>query len=127
MHRRALTAAAALTLLALAGCGESDEGTVTDGAGTADTTIAVTASDEACELSATTATPGSVAFAVTNEGTSVTEFYLYSGDDDIVGEAENIGPGLTRTLTVDVTAGDYVGACKPGGSGDGVRVDVTVQ
>ncbi|QIM22258.1 peptidase [Phycicoccus sp. HDW14] len=122
----ALTAVAALGLVA---CGE-DEGSVSDGAGaagSADTALTVTATDDACTLSATTATPGSIAFTVTNSGSKVNEFYVYSGED-IVGEVENIGPGLTRTLTVDdVAAGTYETACKPGMSGDGIRAAFTVR
>ena len=75
---------------------------------------------------ARTATPGSVAFVVTNTGTKVNEFYLYEGDA-VRGEVENIGPGLTRTLTVDVTAGAYTTACKPGMTGDGIRAPFTVR
>ncbi|MBM6401717.1 cupredoxin domain-containing protein [Phycicoccus sonneratiae] len=117
---------AAAASFALTGCGK-DEGTVTDGAASgADTTVTVTSTDDACTLSATSATPGSVAFTVTNEGGQVTEFYLYRGED-IVGEVEDIGPGLTRTLTVDdLAAGTYTSACKPGMSGDGIRADFTV-
>ncbi len=38
----------------------------------------------------------------------------------IVGEVENIAPGAPRTLTVQLTAGDYFTSCKPGMVGDGV-------
>ena len=44
----------------------------------------------------------------------------------IVGEVENIGPGLTRELRVSAPAGTYVTACKPGMTGDGIRADFTV-
>jgi len=129
MRLRALALVVALpAALALSAC--SDEGEVSDGGGAAagaDTTVTVSATDEACELSGTTAAPGSVAFVVTNTGTKVNEFYLYDGDD-VVGEVENIGPGLTRTLTVtDLEAGTYTSACKPGMTGDGIRADFTVQ
>ena len=116
-----------LLLIALTAC--SDEGSVSEGAGaagSADTTVTVSATDSACTLSSTTATPGSVAFVVTNTGTKVNEFYLYEGDA-VRGEVENIGPGLTRTLTVDVTAGAYTTACKPGMTGDGIRAPFTVR
>ncbi len=64
---------------------------------------------------------------MTNEGSNPTEFYLYIGGEEIAGEVEDIGPGLTRTLTVDdVTEGDYVTACKPGMTGDGIRADFEV-
>jgi iron uptake system component EfeO len=128
MRPRALTLAALLpAALALTACGA--EGSVSDGAGAAaqaDTAITVSATDTGCALSATTAPKGSIAFTVTNTGTKVNEFYLYRGED-VVGEVENIGPGLTRTLTVeDVAAGTYTSACKPGMSGDGIRADFVV-
>ena len=44
----------------------------------------------------------------------------------IVGEVENIGPGLSRDLVVTCPAGKYVTACKPGMNGDGIRSDFTV-
>jgi iron uptake system component EfeO len=128
MRLRALCATLAVpAALALTAC--SEEGSVSDGAGaagSADTTITVAATDSACTLSSTDATAGSVAFVVTNTGTKVNEFYLYQGDA-VRGEVENIGPGLTRTLTVDVTAGTYTTACKPGMTGDGIRAPFTVR
>jgi iron uptake system component EfeO len=121
--------AAAVLALAAAGC-SSDEGSSSDGAaapGSADTVVSVVSTDDACEVSTTSVPPGSVAFEVTNEGGSPTEFYLYTADDDIVGEVEDVGPGLTRTLTVqDVVEGNYVTACKPGMTGDGIRADFQV-
>jgi iron uptake system component EfeO len=125
-----LLAAPAVALAVLAAACSSDEGGSSDGAaapGSADTVVSVVSSDDACEVSATSAPPGTLAFEVTNEGGSPTEFYLYTAAGDIVGEVEDIGPGLTRTLTVqDVVEGDYVTACKPGMTGDGIRGDFEV-
>ena len=45
-------------------------------------------------------------FTVTNTGDEVTEFYLLAEDGlRIVGEVENIGPGLTRDLVVQAAPG----------------------
>jgi iron uptake system component EfeO len=65
---------------------------------------------------------------VTNGGSKVTEFYLY-GDDGkrIVGEVENIGPGITRELVLKVEPGNYITACKPGMTGDGIRAPFSVS
>ena len=53
---------------------------------------------------------GSITFTVENTGSQTTEFYVYEQDGTtIVGEVENIGPGLSRDLTVDLTEGTYVG------------------
>jgi iron uptake system component EfeO len=44
-----------------------------------------------------------------------------------MGEVENIGPGLTRQLIVEVPdGGTYTTACKPGMVGDGIRAPFTV-
>ena len=58
----------------------------------------------------------------------MTEFYLLGEDGlRIVGEVENIGPGLTRDLVAARAApGKYFTACKPGMVGDGIRADFTV-
>ncbi|MEU5691644.1 iron uptake system protein EfeO [Actinosynnema sp. NPDC020468] len=110
-------------LLLTAACG----GGGTD-AKSADGPIAVEASDDACKVAKSTANTGNVTFEVTNKGTKVTEFYLYAEGDRILGEVENIGPGLTRRLIVEVTeAGKLQTACKPGMKGDGIRADFTVS
>ena len=45
----------------------------------------------------------------------------------MLGEVENITPGLTRTFHVEVAEpGTYTTACKPGMKGDGIRGDFTV-
>ena len=120
--------AAALALGACTSTG-TDEAAGTGGGegGGGNQTIAVTSTDDACELSTATAPGGVVTFAVTNGGGQVTEFYLLAEDGvAIVGEVENVGPGLTRNLTVELGAGSYVAACKPGMTGDGIRTDFTV-
>jgi iron uptake system component EfeO len=90
-------------------------------------TISVSSTDDACTLSATEAPSGTLTFEVTNDGSSVTEFYLLAEDGRrIVGEVENIGPQLSRELVVSAPAGRYVTACKPDMKGDGIRGDFTV-
>ena len=50
---------------------------------------------------------GRLVFKVKNTGSKVTEFYLYAEDGlRIVGEVENIGPGLSRALVVNADAGN---------------------
>jgi iron uptake system component EfeO len=89
--------------------------------------ITVTASDTGCQVSATTAPAGNVTFQIANQGSKVTEFYLYGEGDRIMGEVENIAPGLTRRLIVEVAnGGTYQTACKPGMAGAGIRGTFTV-
>ncbi|MBG6212964.1 iron uptake system component EfeO [Cryobacterium sp. CAN_C3] len=83
--------------------------------------LTVESSQSECAVSTNEAPAGSIRFSVTNSGDQVTEFYLLAADGlRIVGEAENIGPGLRRDLVVQLDAGSYFTACKPGMSGDGV-------
>ncbi|TQK72176.1 iron uptake system component EfeO [Nocardioides sp. SLBN-35] len=90
-------------------------------------TLSVGSSADACELSATKAPAGTLSFDVTNTGSDVTEFYLLGADGlRIVGEVENIGPNLTKKLTVNAPEGDYFTACKPGMVGEGIRAPFTV-
>jgi iron uptake system component EfeO len=116
----AAVAAAAAT--ALAGCGGESGGAPATPGGS----IPVRATESSCEVGQTTLPAGSHTFAVTNAGSQVTEFYVYGPGDRVVGEVENIGPSLTRDLTVELPAGTYQTACKPGQSGTGIRGTLTV-
>ncbi len=89
--------------------------------------IAVTSSDAVCDVASAEAPSGVVQFRVQNTGSQVTEFYLLGADGlQVVGEVENIGPGLTRDLVVQAAPGTYEVACKPGMVGDGIRSAFTV-
>ncbi|MET0829538.1 MAG: iron uptake system protein EfeO [Microbacterium sp.] len=106
--------AVALTAVALAGCVAKTEVAASD-------SLTVNATDTGCEVSAAAATSGTLAFDVTNAGSDVTEFYLLAEDGlRIIGEAENIAPGASRTLTVVAQPGEYFTVCKPGMIGEGV-------
>ena len=73
------------------------------------------------EVARTDLDAGTSTFAVKNDGDDVTEVYVYADGDEVKGEVENIGPGTSRDLDVDLTAGEYEVACKPGMKGDGIR------
>jgi iron uptake system component EfeO len=89
--------------------------------------LTVDSTADACDVSAAEAPSGTVTFTVSNSGDDVTEFYLLAEDRlRVVSEVENIGPGLTRDLVVQVPAGDYYTACKPGMVGDGITAAFTV-
>ena len=107
---RLITAACAVAVLtATSACSltESNDKSESKGAGT----ITVDSTADACKLTTTKAPSGNVAFKVKNSGDQVTEFYLYGEDGlRIVGEIENVGPGLTRDLVVRAEPGKYVAA-----------------
>ena len=118
-----LAAAGVIAVAGLAACAKDDNA----GAATGDGRITVAATDTACQVSTTETRAGTVTFTVTNKGSKVTEFYVYAKDGSIKGEVENISPGVTRDLSVELTAGEYEGACKPGQKGDGIRTKLTVS
>lgn len=106
--------------LLLAACG-------TESNPAAQAAIHVETSDTACTLASTSAAAGPIAFEIANKGNEVTEFYLYGADGRVISEVENIGPGITRSMTAQVTEpGTYTTACKPGMKGDGIRGEFTV-
>jgi len=61
----------------------------------------------------------------------VTEVYVYGEQDGaytrVISEVENIGPGTSRDMEVDLAGGTYEVACKPGQTGDGIRTQITVS
>src|SRR6185312_1187746 len=116
-----ITAALSVAALSITGCTTNTPKAEGDGA------IAVTSTADACTLSTTNAPGGTVKFTVKNEGTQVTEFYLLAQDGlRIIGEVENIGPGLSRDLVVVAPEGSYITACKPGMVGDGIRGELAL-
>ncbi len=114
-----------LTILSVAaaglvGCAGDDPAQPSD-------VIAVAATDTTCDVARTQAPTGTVTFEFTNKGSLVNEFYVYADGDRIIGEVENVGPGLSRTFHVQIAQpGTYETACKPGMVGDGIRAPFTV-
>ena len=92
----------------------------------ADDLVAVATDDSTCTVPVTELPAGARTFRITNSGAKVTEFYVYGPGNRIVGEVENVAPGLTRDLRVDLPAGTYEAVCKPGMTGDGLRYPLTV-
>jgi iron uptake system component EfeO len=118
--------AALLAGFSLAGCQAKDSSPSADGKDKA-APITVDASETGCKLSGTSATTGPTTFVVNNSGEKVTEFYVYGEGERVMGEVENISPGLKRQLIVQLTEpGTYQTSCRPGMVGEGIRGDFTV-
>ncbi len=139
-RRLALTAAAGLTALALSACGSSGgdatagggpsvagltAAPVKDGAAQVAVTLAVGSGGDACQLDHATAAAGPVTFTVTNkDAASITELELMS-DQRILGEKENLAPGLPAvSFTVTLGGGTYQVYC-PGASVENQTFTVT--
>ncbi len=119
-HPAALRLGAPLAVvLLLTACG-------TGGQATPDTSVVqVKAGDDSCDLDRTELAAGTHVFRIVNTGSRTTELYVYDGSR-IVTEKEDIAPGLDYDLTTELAAGAYEVACKPGGTGDGIRAPLTV-
>lgn len=112
-----------LTLAGLTACSDggapaASRGAVSPAAGGP---IAVAADDTECKVATTEVAAGTSTFTITNGGSKVTEFYVYAAGDRVMGEVENIVPGLTREVIVELPAGVYETVCKPGMTGRGIR------
>lgn len=121
MSRRltlSFAAAALLGVTGLAACGSN--------AGAADATVAVEGTKDACTPASTTVAAGRIAFDFKNTSGQTSELYVQTADSKIKGEVENVGDGVTRTLTVKLSAGAYKLVCKPGEKGDGIATPFTV-
>ncbi|MEO3828741.1 iron uptake system protein EfeO [Actinomadura sp. B10D3] len=116
----ALAGAAAVSMSLLAACG--GDGDEADAAGA----IAVTATDDTCEVAKTDLPAGKTTFKVTNEGSKVNEFEVLKPDGKILAERENIGPGTSVDFVVNLPAGQYRMLCSAGQTGKGPSQNVTV-
>ena len=99
-------------VLLVAACGSSSKPSAS-GSQTFDVKI----TPNGCEPATLTATPGRATFKVSNDGANdITEFEIKEGKS-IVGEAENLTPGLSRSFSVTLKAGTYETECPGGKSG----------
>ena len=110
IHRGAAAAAVALTASVLAACGGSSNN---GSAGTANARkLSFQLTDSGCTPSDATVAAGPVTIAATNPGTSKTdELELKNGDGIILGERENLAPGLSGDFTLTLQPGRYVVNC----------------
>jgi high-affinity iron transporter len=106
------TALLAIVALLAAGCasGQASVAPVSLAPGT----IAVAASEYEFDPSTSSAKAGEVTFAVTNAGNEEHEFEIFKGDQ-VVDEIEGLTPGLTKSLTATLAAGEYTYVCKLAG------------
>jgi iron uptake system component EfeO len=94
-------------LVALAGCGTPSSEASADGV----RTVTITMTDDACTAEPSSVPAGATTFAVRNTSAArVTEAEVLQ-DGRILGEKENLTPGLSGSFTLRLTAGAYVLAC----------------
>jgi iron uptake system component EfeO len=113
---RVLGALCALVpVAALAGCGGSDSSggqTATSAAKKSAKELKFQLTDDGCSPASATVPSGAVKFVVSNPGTTKTdELELKNKDGIIMGERENLAPGLASTFTLTLQPGSYVLNC----------------
>jgi high-affinity iron transporter len=120
--RAATASVAALGLILLAaGCGSSDSA----GGGRGATNLAFEISDAGCDPARAEAPAGPVNFEVSNDGSSsVTELEIMQGDS-ILGERENISPGLDASFSLNLEQGEYTIYCPNGTEAERGTLTVT--
>lgn len=120
----------ALVLVPVLGaCGKDGKTDATSEA--AGSAVQVSAGDTTCDVDRAAFAAGPTTIKVKNGGAQTTEVYIYGADGNtfnkVINEVENIGPGTSRDMKVDLAAGTYELACKPGQKGDGIRTKLTVS
>ena len=131
VHSFAGFAAAAALALVLSSCATGgatpagDVASVVHGASQVKITLASTSGSDVCKLSSMSAKAGPVTFTVKDESsTAISEVELLSGER-ILGEKENLAPGLgVVSFTVTLTGGRYQILC-PGAANQLMNFTVT--
>ncbi len=109
-----LRRASSLALLAAAAAGLAACGGTSSAGGDRGRTVSVKLTDAGCEPARLELPAGPTTFEVENDGAdAVTEFEVLSGSR-IVGEVENVAPGLSGRFSLTLRPGRYVTYC-PGG------------
>jgi iron uptake system component EfeO len=123
-HRIGAAAVAALAMVACA-CGSSSS----SGSGPAGShTVKITLSDAGCTPAKVTAPAGVFKFVVQNSGSAkVTELEVLSTKNIILGERENIVPGLGAAFSLALQPGDYKLNCPNGSTTPQAALHVTGQ
>ena len=88
------------------------------------TTVTVTLTNAGCTPDRTTIAAGPVTFRALNDGGDKVSEVEVVKDGKILGEKENLAPGLSGTFTLELVAGDYVVAC-PGATVPETTLHVT--
>jgi iron uptake system component EfeO len=113
MYRFSVLAAGAALVVTLGACGSSSK---SGGSTTGSNQVPFTLTDAGCDPAQLELPAGPTTFEVKNDGAdAVTEMELMQ-DGRIIGEVENLTPGLSGTFSVTLSPGSYETACPNGKS-----------
>jgi iron uptake system component EfeO len=127
LRRSALMAMVAVPAVLLAGCGSSDNTSGGGGSGgnaAGANTVKISFTDDGCAPQPATVPAGALTFDIENNNASrVTEAEVMQ-NGRILGEKENLTPGLSGSFSLRLEAGEYVIAC-PNAATDQHKLTVT--
>jgi iron uptake system component EfeO len=102
----------ALAAGALAACGDDDSSSSASAGGGSAKELKFQLTDGGCDPQSASVAAGPVKISVANPGTSKTdEFEIKNADGIILGERENLAPGLSGDFTLTLQPGTYVLNC----------------
>jgi plastocyanin len=119
---------ATVALALLTGCGGGGDGSAEGcpAPGSESGALLATEKDFSIELDRTDLTAGTYEITVCNEG-EATHDLAVERDGETLETSDQIGPGESTTLTIDLEAGDYVFYCSIADHREmGMEIDVTV-
>jgi iron uptake system EfeUOB component EfeO/EfeM len=110
MRRTTIVVVLAVLALAVSACGSSSKA-----ADPGVKTVEISLTDAGCDPAHIETAAGPTSFKVTNDGAdAVSEFEVLDAGGKILGEKENLTPGLSGDFSITLKPGTYVTAC-PGG------------
>src|SRR5262245_7317398 len=113
MYRFSVLAAGAALIVTLGACGSSSK---SGDAAAGSKKVPFTLTDAGCDPAQLELPAGATTFEVKNDGAdAVTEMELVQ-NGRIVGEVENLTPGLSGSFSVTLSPGTYVTTCPNGNS-----------
>jgi iron uptake system component EfeO len=125
--RSRCASAAAVAALALVACACGGSGSSASGPAGSHT-VKITLSDSGCTPAKVTAPSGVFKFVVQNSGSAmVTELEVLNTQNIILGERENIVPGLGAAFSLTLQPGDYTLNCPNGSTTPQAALHVTGQ
>ena len=127
LRRSALMAMLAVPAVLIAGCSSSDgNNSSTGGTASGASTVTIAFTDDGCAPEPASVPAGALTFKVENKDASrVTEAEVMQ-NGRILGEKENLTPGLTGEFSLRLEAGEYVIAC-PNAATDQHKLTVTAS
>jgi uncharacterized cupredoxin-like copper-binding protein len=110
------------------GVAEDEEGAKPSAASAeeADSSVTVTLAEYTVEPDTDSVSAGKIRFTATNSGEQIHELYVLKTKDagyDVAGEIENVDPGKSGAMTLDLAAGEYTLACLIASGEAGSSVD----